>query len=412
MPATPLEEGGGATFEREVFQALLENAGDTAHEFVVFGPQPQPPAAPGKGRIERVFVRYGLARTIGAGIRRGINRFAAESLRLPSPFRRENWIDGLLEEHRVDFFWNLNPFTLTKLVPYITVVWDLQFRRQPYFPEFSVDGRFLRWDRRFAELLRQATFVITGTRAGKEEIEFLYQVPAERIAILPHPTPEFARRGSGASREEVRKKYGLPERYVFYPAQLWPHKNHATLLYAVKRLRERDGLSVSVVLAGSDQGNGSYLRRLVRELGLEQDVRFLGFVPQEDLAGLYRNASALAYLSLCGPENLPPLEAFALGCPVLASDVSGASEQLGDAALLVDGNDVEKTADGLRKILLDEPLRQALVERGRQRAERFTGEDFVRGVFALLDAFEPIRRCWSAGEPFRPVYRIRKALFR
>jgi len=148
------------------------------------------------------------------------------------------------------------------------------------------------------------------------------------------------------------------------------------------------------VFVGSDKGNLDHVKKLTNKLGLASQVHFLGFVSQSDLVSLYRNAFALTYMSLCGPENLPPLEAFALGCPVVASEIAGAAEQLGEAAVLVDPCSPEEIANAI-KHLLDDPKRvRTLVEKGRQRASRWTGRDFVRGVFKMLDAFEPVRRCF------------------
>jgi glycosyltransferase involved in cell wall biosynthesis len=130
-------------------------------------------------------------------------------------------------------------------------------------------------------------------------------------------------------------------------------------------------------------------------LGLSDHVRFLGFVSQDDLVSLYRHALALTYVSFFGPENLPPLEAFALGCPVIASNVAGAHEQLGDAALLVDPKSPAEIAEAIKAVYENTSLRELLVRRGLARACRWTGGDFVRGVFSLLDEFVPIRRCWG-----------------
>jgi glycosyltransferase involved in cell wall biosynthesis len=95
-----------------------------------------------------------------------------------------------------------------------------------------------------------------------------------------------------------------------------------------------------VVFCGSDKGNESYIKQMAAELDLADQVKFLGFVPQEDLCSLYRNAFALTYVTFNGPNGLPPLEAFALGCPVVASKILG--EQLGDGALLVDLSSLKK----------------------------------------------------------------------
>jgi len=101
-------------------------------------------------------------------------------------------------------------------------------------------------------------------------------------------------------------------------------------------------------------------------------------------------------VSYFGPENLPPLEAFALGCPVIAANVSGATEQLGDAALLVDPSRPETIADAIQSVNTDPAMREKLVTRGRVRAQSWTAADFVRGVFSILDEFEMVRRCWDS----------------
>jgi glycosyltransferase involved in cell wall biosynthesis len=303
-------------------------------------------------------------------------------------------------------FWNLNPYTVTAAVPYVTVVWDLQHRLQPFFPEVSVDGRWTRWDHRFGTLLRRATFVIAGTEAGRREIEMFYQVPPDRIRILPHPTPSFAVEAPAG----LPPGRPLPARFLFYPAQFWPHKNHTTLLQALRMVRD-GGIDVDLVLSGSDQGNLAHVRAASERLGLDGHVHFLGFVSRDELIALYRRAEALTYVSLFGPENLPPLEAFALGCPVIASRVPGAEEQMEGAAILYDSTDAVSLADAIRRLLTDSNERRRLIEAGLERAKRFTPDDFVRGVFAIFDEFEPVRRSWSATEVWRPSYRWNK-LFR
>jgi glycosyltransferase involved in cell wall biosynthesis len=286
-------------------------------------------------------------------------------------------------------------------LPYAVPVWDLQHRVQPWFPELSADGK---WDARemyWARCLGRASIVICGTEAGKREIMDLYHVPPDRIKFLPHPTPRFALDNAQSlgddSSSYVLGRYNLPKGYLFYPAQFWAHKNHIGVLLAVYLLRERYGIEFPVVFIGSDKGNLRYVKQEIEKLNLNDQVHFLGFVPQKDVVGLYRNAFALTYLSFFGPENLPPLEAFALGCPVIASKVPGAEEQLGNAAMLVDPKSPEQITDAIKRLHEDPLLRQALIEGGVKRALKFTGQDFVKGMFSILDEFESIRRTWSAG---------------
>ena len=166
--------------------------------------------------------------------------------------------------------------------------------------------------------------------------------------MLPHPTPSFALDESAATSNDLAK-YNLPPNYVFYPAQFWTHKNHAAIVEAVAHLKRTDNLRFPVVFTGSDQGNERAVRELVEKMQMQDQVFFLGHVSRETLKALYQNALALCYVSFFGPENMPPLEAFGLGCPVIAADVPGASEQLGDAAIRVNPSDelaIEKNSPG------------------------------------------------------------------
>jgi glycosyltransferase involved in cell wall biosynthesis len=306
----------------------------------------------------------------------------------------KDWVERKVLSSGVEMMWNLTPITcITMEIPYITVVWDLQHRLQPYFPEVS--GPWSWRESTFADLIRRASVVIAGTEAGKAEIEYFYQVPANRVKILPHPTPRFALDAPSGDGTEILDKYSIPEGYLFYPAQFWSHKNHAGLLLAAQLLRDKYNLVFPLVFVGSDRGNYKHIRELADALELTAQVYFLGFVPEEDLISLYRKAFALTYVTFFGPENLPPLEAFALGCPVIASNVDGAEEQLGDAAVLVDPKDPRQIACAVKAIHEDVTWRQTLIRRGLKRAQRFTGEDFVNGILSVLDDFETVRRCWT-----------------
>jgi glycosyltransferase involved in cell wall biosynthesis len=260
----------------------------------------------------------------------------------------------------------------------------------------SANGEWLARERIFTYMLQRSTVIIAGNEVGKKEIERFYQVPSERIKLLPHPTPKVVLDAPPDRDKKILTRYNIPENYLFYPAQFWSHKNHAGLLLAVKFLRDNYDLIFPVVFVGSDQGNLQYIKQLTVKLDLSKQVHFLGFVSQEDLIDLYRNAFALTYLTFFGPENLPPLEAFALGCPVVASNVSGSEEQLGDAALLVDPKDERQIALAIKSLYENSEFRNTLIQKGLARTSKWTGYDYIRGLFSILDELEPFIRCWSA----------------
>jgi len=281
-------------------------------------------------------------------------------------------------------------------IPYITIVWDLQHRLQPWFPEVSEKGEWYKREVNFIQILQRASYIIAGTQAGQDEISCFYGIPKKRIRIIPHPTPDFVLNSiQNKESENIFNKFGIKKKYLLYPAQFWPHKNHANILLALEQVKEKYKIPLSVVFVGSDKGNFSYIQKMATSLQLYDDVHFLGFVSREDLVDLYQTAFALLYPTFFGPENLPPLEAFALGCPVIASKVSGAEEQLGDAALLVDPKSPEQIADAIYKLYNSPDIRKTLIEHGLKQAQKWTGHDFVRSIFSILDEFEAIRRCWE-----------------
>jgi glycosyltransferase involved in cell wall biosynthesis len=381
--------GGGYTIQEDIFRAVLDLIDETSHSFVLFCRRPEAfRSFLTTPRLEAVAFPGNLGQRVFARAQSGLNSLIESR-------RRQTRLEQLCREAGVDFMWFVGAEAVQIDLPYMAIVWDLQHRLQPWFPEVSAGGTWRQRETFYGEYLRRATYVIAGTEAGRLEIERFYQVTPDRIKILPHPTPAFTLNAKPSDVGKVRKKYGLRSDYLFYPAQFWSHKNHANLLLAVSKVKRVHQLDLPVVFVGSNKGNEEYVRRFAAQLDPSIDVAFLGFVPLEDLVALYRGAFALAYVTFFGPENLPPLEAFALGCPVIASEVSGAREQLGEGALFVDPRDPDRIAAAIRSLHGNDGLRRALTVRGRARAEQWTAKEFVRGVFAALDEFEPVRRCWK-----------------
>ncbi|MEA5447906.1 glycosyltransferase family 1 protein [Leptolyngbya sp. CCNP1308] len=396
--------GGGYTFESEIVAALIDLAPAMRHQITIFSgaqgdgavtPHPNltilhPPSQLMTGAGPAA-LRWGmdLAYTSGSP------KLANQADKVQAVFVRR-----FLQQNHFDFCWVLAPAALiqcpTRHIPYALTIWDLQHRLQPYFPEVSQGREWGKRDRFYRANLPRATYVVTGTERGKTEIDRFYQIAPERIQVIPFPTPRLgdAIANHASTKEEFLAQHGLPSQYFFYPAQFWPHKNHYTLLNAFKTLVDQHGADVALVLTGSDKGNAGYIKQLIQDLDLAARVHILGFVSKADLANLYKHALALVFPTHFGPDNLPPLEAFSLGCPVIASDVPGAAEQLGDAALLVDQRDVTQMAKEMKSLCENEALRHRLIQKGLTRAKSWQPQDYAKRLIALLDEFESIRYCW------------------
>ena len=387
------EVGGGFTFQDEVLKALVRQASNAPqHHFFVVGTSTN---------LSRYLESLHPSSNLSFLLSTSPNFFERTNEWLKRGFlilsrllKNDSHLEKLAKKNKLDLVWYIAGGCFETLdTPYVATVWDLQHRLQPWFPEVSAKGIWAARETQHRYFLSRASFVIVGTEAGRDEVELFYQIPKFRICKLRHPTPSCAF-SQATDAIDVCSKYGIPDRYVFYPAQFWPHKNHINLLRAMKLLSERHGIEPSLVLLGSDKGNSAYVDAVAKELGLKARLHRLGFVPQLDLYNLYKNAAMLAYVSLCGPENLPPLEAFALGCPVVASEVSGSSEQFGDAVLFCDPKKPEDIANKIHQLYSDSELRSQLINRGYARARAWTPDDFVRGVFKIMDDFGPVRVNW------------------
>jgi glycosyltransferase involved in cell wall biosynthesis len=380
-PIAPEGIGGGYTFEQEIFERILEFAPKSKHQLVIFEGFRGAKAgarSPGFKYVPLQRPRFDF--------------LVPRRRRFPWEFK---WIDKVLNREGIEFFLNTTFEAVTLTIPFLAIVWDLQHRLQPLFSEVSADGEWEKRETFYSQVLGRAAFVIVGTEAGKNEVQRFYGTPDEKIRILPHPTPSFALEETARDLETLAK-YKLPRDYIFYPAQFWTHKNHPAIVKAVAHLKRTDNLPLPVVFTGSDHGNERYVRELVEKMQISEQVFFLGHVSRQTLKALYQNALCLCYASFFGPENLPPLEAFGLGCPVIAADVPGASEQLGDAAIRVNPSDELAIAGALKLVFQDKSKREELIRRGKERARRFTGRDFAEGLFDLLDEFESVRHCWAA----------------
>ncbi|MGQ9475001.1 MAG: glycosyltransferase family 4 protein [Actinomycetota bacterium] len=240
------------------------------------------------------------------------------------------------------------------------------------------------WMRFHRAAARRARFVVAVSENTARDVERVWRIPRERIAVVPEGvTPAYR---PPEDRELVRQtlaRYGIRQPYFLYLGGFDPRKNLRNLLSGFKRFLFEGGEEVSLVMAGDRRGFEGYLDDEVEELGLEGRVRFIGFVPEEDLPALYGGAALFVCVSLYEGFGLPVLEAMACGTPVLASRVSSLPEVVGEAGLLVNPLDPEEIAAGMKKVWERTDLREELSSRGRERATSFTWDEAAVRILEL-----------------------------
>ena len=220
---------------------------------------------------------------------------------------------------------------------------------------------------------RFAQTVVVGSQWAKDDIVRQYALDPSKVLIIPEGSPgQLSPLPDGQTVQEVRKRYGLPETYVFYPAIIWPHKNHLRLLEALALLRDERGLAVSLVCTGTKlEQFWPRIEKRIRELKLEHEVQCLGFVPEADLRVIQGSAHCLVQPSLFEASSLPIFDAWLEGVPVACSRATALPEQVGDAGLLFDPLDTRDIADAIAKIVTNPEMRSELRTRGFHRLKDF-----------------------------------------
>lgn len=258
-------------------------------------------------------------------------------------------------------------------LPALVTILDLAHRYAKQFPEAASRFESILRERNYLNLCHTARGILVDSQTGRNQVAESYHVPPEMIHPLPYIAPDYIH--SDTIPDGFASRYHLPEKYLFYPAQFWEHKNHRNLILAISQLKP-EFPDIKLVLAGSKKNAYDSIVSLVAELQLTEDILFLGYVANEDMPELYRRARALVMPTYFGPTNIPPLEATAVGCPVAISDVSGMPDQLGDDALIFNPDSIDEIAATVRQLWIDDLLCSRLSQQGKKRAANWGQPEF------------------------------------
>ena len=264
-------------------------------------------------------------------------------------------------------------------VPSIYQPWDLQHL---HLPEFFTPEARARRESTYRAFSAQARRIIVATRWVKDDLAAQYGIAPETIFVVnPPPVTQAYAQPRPEEAEAIETRLGLPDRFAFYPAQTWGHKNHARLVDALALLRA-EGLDVPLVCSGHpNEGDSAVLER-ANEVGLGPLVRMLGYLTPTEMQVVYQRSTMLVFPSLYEGWGLPILEAFAADVPVACSNATSLPALVGNAAVVFEPTDVGAIASAVRRLWLDAPLRHQLAERGRARLGQFDWDRTARIVRA------------------------------
>lgn len=265
--------------------------------------------------------------------------------------------------------------------PFLYTLHDLQ---EYYYPaNFTWTQRLFR-SRVYRRLSDRAAGIICESEYVKSDIGRFLGVAGGKVSVITAPPlGQPPARFEDAQLAELRNRLGLPDRFFFYPAQFWPHKNHLRLIEAF-RLVVASEPELKLVLTGKPRDEYETVMAAVRESGLDRNVRHLGYIEQADLQAIYHLAVALVMPSLFESVSIPIYEAFLAGTPVLASNLLAIPEQVGTAGLLFDPLSSNAMATRMLEVAMDPELARALGTQGRSKMAGMTPQHYCGQLEALL----------------------------
>jgi len=265
--------------------------------------------------------------------------------------------------------------------PVVVTLHDLIPLKHPETEKFAAR---MYWRLQIPIAARRSSFIITDSEHARQEIRDDFGCLPEKVkAIMLGFDPHMTQQRSSADGERVCRTYGLPAEYLLYVGTIQPRKNLDTLIEAFYRLKKNAALADKLVIVGRKGWLYEKLFARIKELHLDSEIIFTGFVPDADLPFIYDRARVFLYLSLFEGFGLPPLEAMACGVPVITSNATSLPEVVGDAGITVSPTDIDGVSAAIMRILSNPVLAEHLREAGRARAALFSWETAARETLAV-----------------------------
>lgn len=235
--------------------------------------------------------------------------------------------------------------------------------------------------------VKKAKKIFTISEASKDDIIRIYNIPEKKVVVTyPGIKSEVSIKNKVLSMEEIKEKYGIGADYVLFVGTLQPRKNVTRLVEAFSKLILNSQFSTfNLIIVGKKGWMYEEILQAPKKFGIEDKVRFLDFVSDEDLPSFYKNATCFVLPSLYEGFGLPVLEAMQNGCPVITSNVSSLPEAGGDAALYINPEDANDIAEKIKKVISDKKLRSDMIEKGYKQIEKFSWEKTAKETLRALE---------------------------
>ena len=351
--------GGGFSMSLDLLLIIKEAALKANSEFIIINFHKKNSHYLNKLNLHHINISESLFDKLFAFINSSLlGSYFFSKFKINTPFEKKLLRQG------VDFIFFVTPspkpFYLQQ-INYAITVYDICHKEYPEFSEVNSYNIFYLRERILQYCLGPSTYVITESDELKKKIASIYKKDEDRIITIPNRPSPLLKYDKNNLKSVIFEN--LPKNYFFYPAQFWEHKNHIKILYAIDKLKNSN-IDFNIVFCGKDKGNLKNITKTVEKLNLQKNIFIFDFLTHEEVSELYQNAIALLMPTYFGPTNIPPLEAWAYGVPVIYS--KHLQEQTMDAALYCDPDSLESIADCMFKVQTDVNLRSNLINNGNK----------------------------------------------
>lgn len=342
-------QGGPRTYVLNLISSLLKT--DKGNEYVVFY------------NSREHLGRFPQAKEVVVPFANPATRLLREHILMPYFYKRE----------RLDIIHNTkSAMSFLKPCKAVVTIHDVIPLTNPETETFLARTY---WKIQMPIAARYADKIITISEYAKKEIIRFFDIREERITVIPNCFEDrFRPIFDSALLEKVRTKYALPEKYILYVGTIQPRKNLNLLIKSFSKLKKSGKIKQKLVIAGRKGWLYSSLFELIKELHIEDEVIFTGFVPDEDLPYMYNMADLFVYLSLFEGFGIPPLEAMACGVPVICSNTTSMPDVVGEGGILVDPTDQRAVEKTILDVLESPSLQREMRDKGIAQAKKFSWE--------------------------------------
>ncbi|MDB5054931.1 MAG: hypothetical protein JWM44_2981 [Bacilli bacterium] len=268
-------------------------------------------------------------------------------------------------------------------IPTLSLIHDIQHE---YYPQFFSNEEIAVRQTFYNGICNQADYVVCVSKFTQQTLVEKLNYPVEKSGVIYNSIQDRLNDINSVQKNEILEKFGLKEkRYIYYPANYWPHKNHRILLVAMSILiKKYPELDLYLCLTGSLLKQDAAFDEMLLQMNLKDRVHHLGYVTDQEVSGLMAGTSLLVFPSLFEGFGIPVAEAMSLGIPVICSNNTSLPEVGGDAVLYFDPRKPEEIAEMTYSVMTNVSLRNNLIKQGYEQIKKFDNEIMVKQYYETL----------------------------